>query len=152
MYSYVKILFLVVIMAGLSACDNNGSASQIRIGEAMFNADYAVKDEEKAQGLMGVESLEDNYAMVFINQTPSYANFWMKNTLIPLDMLFFDAQNTLIHIEEKAEPHDLSPRGPNKLVCAVVEIKGGQARAQNIKLGDKLFLNRKHECLQSSGE
>jgi uncharacterized membrane protein (UPF0127 family) len=146
MFTYVKILFLCVVLSGISSCQD--SSNLIKIGDSQFYADYAVTDQEKSNGLMFVETLDDDYAMIFLNNAPQYTKFWMKNTLIPLDMLFFDSNNNLIHIEHNAVPHDLSLRGPNKPICTVIEIKGGLAKTQGIQVGDKLFHNPPHLCLQ----
>lgn len=145
MYIFVRLFFFCIVIAGLSSCNNDRNA--IVIGDHKFTADYAITDAEKEKGLMFVEEIDPGYAMVFFNSTPLYTKFWMKNTLIPLDMLFFDQNNTLIHIEHSAVPHDLSHRGPDVPVCIVVEIKGGQAKERNIQLGDKIIHNTQQECL-----
>lgn len=151
MCSYVKILFLCVVLAGFSACQND-SKNTIKIAGETFAVDYATTPKQKEEGLMFVESMPDDYGMVFMNTEPSYSKYWMKNTLIPLDMLFFDDQNILVHIEHSAIPHDLTPRGPDIPVCTIVEIKGGQAKERDITLGAKLFSNVAQECLQSVNE
>ena len=118
--------------------------------EAFF-VDYAVTNSEQQKGLMFVESMPDNEGMLFVYKHPRPALFWMKNTLIPLDMLFFDVNNTLIHIEHSATPHDLKPRGPNsKNICSILELNGGTAKRLGIMLGSKLLSNSTQECLQSS--
>jgi uncharacterized membrane protein (UPF0127 family) len=150
MYSYLKTIVLCFVLIGFTACQDQ--AQQTRIGDEVFIFDYAITSEQKEQGLMFVEEMPNNYGMVFMNDVPSYSKYWMKNTLIPLDMLFFDETNTLVHIEHSATPHDLTPRGPDIPVCTIVEINGGQAKERNIELGQKLFINVAQECLQSPNE
>lgn len=88
---------------------------------------------ERAQGLMGRRELPAGQGMLFVYETPRPASFWMKNTLIPLDMLFFDARGVLRHVHPNARPHDLTPvpgatpgdPDPDRLL--VLEIAGGEA-------------------------
>lgn len=88
---------------------------------------------ERAQGLMNRTELADNSGMLFIFEAPREAAFWMKNTLIPLDLLFMDARGVIRHIQPSAVPHDLTPipgakpgdPAPERLM--VLEIAGGEA-------------------------
>jgi len=153
MYSYVKLFVLGIVLIGFTACQSDDNDAQtITIGDEKFVVDYAITPEQKEKGLMFVEEMPDDYGMVFINAVPSYSKYWMKDTLIPLDMLFFDETNTLVYIEHSATPHDLSPRGPDVPVCTIVELNGGQAKSRNIETGMKLFTNVAQECLQSPKE
>jgi len=115
--------------------------------EYVYSVEYAVTMEEKAQGLMNRLSIPENHAMLFINGYPRETYFWMRNTLVPLDMLFFDADKRLVHIEHNAIPHDESPRGTDIPVCYVLEINGGQAASLNIANGAIFFANLPQECL-----
>ena len=100
------------------------------------------------RGLMFVEDMPDDEGMIFLYPCEYPLKFWMKNTLIPLDMLFFDATNTLRYIEYSAQPHDETPRGPeNILTCTVVEINGGLAKEMGI-VRIKLLSDLPQECLQ----
>lgn len=93
-------------------------------------ADDAV---ERAQGLMGRKHLAPLSGMLFVYESPRPASFWMKNTLIPLDMLFFDAAGVLRHVHPQARPLDLTPipgaaagdPQPDRLL--VLELAGGEA-------------------------
>ncbi|QQR70067.1 MAG: DUF192 domain-containing protein [Alphaproteobacteria bacterium] len=97
-------------------------------------------DEEKARGLMFRTELAQDAGMLFTYDPPQSVVMWMKNTLIPLDMLFFDANGTIIYIEREAAPETLNPRGPSggPAVRAVLEIKGGLAAKLGIQEGDRL--------------
>jgi hypothetical protein len=146
MFTSVKAFFLLsVTLVVLSACQSD--LERIVIADSVFNVTYAVTPQEQEKGLMFVDYMPDNQGMVFLYQYEAPRKFWMKNTLIPLDMLFFDKDMRLVHIEENATPHDLSPRGPDQPTCVVVELNGGQASANNIKIGDILSLNRPYKCL-----
>ncbi len=80
----------------------------VETGEEMFMVDTAVTREEKAEGLMGVESLENDQGMIFYWEDEAERVFWMKNTEIPLDMLFVDENLEVINLE-RADPE---PRVP----------------------------------------
>lgn len=150
MFTFVRYFALLLLVGGLSACQPKKES--ITIGDQIFFVTYALTDEDRAQGLMFVEEMPADEGMVFLYPSENILKFWMKNTLIPLDMLFFDADMRLIHIERNATPHDLSPRGPDSPVCVIVELNGGMAENTNIHLNDILSLNRPYKCLQSSGE
>lgn len=76
--------------------------------------------------------------MLFIFPKPERPAFWMKNTLIPLDMIFIDEAGSIIHIHENARPHDLTGISPPSPVVMVLEINGGLARRLGIRVGDVL--------------
>ena len=99
---------------------------------------------------MFVESMPANNGMAFVYSQPSLLKFWMKDTLIPLDILFFDHNNTLIHIEKDMKPSDLTPRGPDLPACMAIEINGGLAEKMKLKPGAKLISDLTQECLQST--
>ena len=150
MFTFVRIAVLLLLVGGVVACQQNKES--ITIGDQEFFVTYALTDEDQARGLMFVEEMPADEGMVFLYPSEQSLKFWMKNTLIPLDMLFFDADMRLVHIERSATPHDLSPRGPDIPVCIVVELNGGVAETLNIQLNDVLSLNIPYKCLQSSGE
>jgi len=102
---------------------------EIRTGAKVhrFQVEVARTPEEQAQGLMFRESLGPNRGMVFPFDPPRPASFWMKNTLIPLDMLFVRADGTIARIAANTVPHSLDPEGVSESVAAVLEIPGGRA-------------------------
>ena len=91
------------------------------------------------QGLMQVTALAENQGMIFTYPTPRKVSMWMKNTLIPLDMLFINEQYEIIHYFKNALPHDQSAIDSKKPVIAVLEISGGLIEALDISLGDKVY-------------
>ncbi len=107
-------------------------------GEHLFRVEVAATEAARARGLMFREELEPDAGMLFLFDPPRRVGFWMKNTLIPLDMLFADAAGRIIAIVERAEPHSLEPRGPDAPVAAVLEINGGLAERLGIAVGDEM--------------
>ena len=92
----------------------------------------------RAQGLMFVEEIRPDQAMIFVYDPPQRVAMWMKNTLIPLDMLFVDEAGCIVRVQEQAVPHSLDGIESGGPVVLVVEIKGGTAKALGIAPGDRL--------------
>ena len=111
------------------------------------SADVAISVEvaddpgERAQGLMGRRELPAGHGMLFIYETPRPASFWMRNTLIPLDLIFFDSAGIVRHVHPDARPFDETPipgakpgdPDPDRLM--VLEIGGGEAARLGIQAG-----------------
>jgi uncharacterized membrane protein (UPF0127 family) len=91
------------------------------------------------QGLMFRKNLAPNAGMLFDYRAPSMAAMWMKNTLIPLDMLFVDQQGRIINIHERAVPGSLDPIAAAAPARAVIELNGGTAAHLGIKPGDRVI-------------
>ena len=109
-----------------------------------FRVEIADDPQERAQGLMHRRDLPRGQGMLFVYERPQPANFWMKDTLIPLDMLFFDARGILRHVHAGARPLDLTPvpgaapgdPQPDRLL--VLEIAGGEAARLGLTPGARL--------------
>jgi uncharacterized membrane protein (UPF0127 family) len=103
-----------------------------------FEAEVALSPSEQAYGLMFARSMPEGRGMIFPFTPPSQATFWMKNTYIPLDIIFVAPGGSISHITENAKPHDLTPiQSPGK-VAAVIELIGGTAKKHKIQVGDKV--------------
>jgi uncharacterized membrane protein (UPF0127 family) len=92
-----------------------------------FTVEVARTQDEQAYGLMNRAQLGPNEGMIFPFSPPRPASFWMKNTIIPLDMLFIRANGSVARIAANAEPLSLKPVGVGEPVLAVLEIPGGRA-------------------------
>jgi uncharacterized membrane protein (UPF0127 family) len=90
------------------------------------------------QGLMFVKSLAANRGMVFVWATPRVESFWMKNTFIPLDLLFVGPDGRVIRIVENAVPQSLSTISSMGLVIGVIELAGGSGARLAIHPGDRV--------------
>lgn len=108
-----------------------------------FNIEVADSELKRRQGLMGRPSLKSKSGMLFIFDETTPQEFWMKDTLIPLDILFIDEAGRIETLYERAKPHDLTPISSLKPVKAALEIGGGESARLGIKKGDlvqyKLF-------------
>lgn len=104
-------------------------------GGESFAVEIADDDAERAQGLMFRESMAADAGMLFIYDSPRRARFWMKNTLIPLDMVFADATGTVTRVHSGAIPGDLTPIDGGEGVVYVLEINAGLAESLGIVPG-----------------
>lgn len=104
-------------------------------------AELAVSDEERARGLMFRKTLRHDQGMLFVFQEEDVHSFWMKDTWIPLDMLWLDRTKRVVYIEADVPPcrEDPCPSyGPLIPACYVLELRAGGAAEYGIKLGDRL--------------
>lgn len=104
-------------------------------GRESFAVELADDPAERARGLMFREILPPSQGMLFVYDNPGRPSFWMKNTLIPLDMIFADATGTVTRVHENAVPGDLTPIDGGPGVMFVLEINGGLARRLGIAPG-----------------
>ncbi|MBE0413280.1 DUF192 domain-containing protein [Yoonia sp.] len=107
-------------------------------GRANFTVEVADTPSTRAQGLMFVAHMPTLAGMLFIYEEPQSVSFWMKNTLIPLDMLFVSPQGEVLALHENAVPGDLTPIPGGDGVQMVLEINGGLAARLGIAVGDVL--------------
>jgi len=103
-----------------------------------FEVEVVTTPDTRAQGLMFRKSMAANAGMLFIYPGEQAVSFWMKNTLIPLDMLFLKSDGSIAHIAHNAVPMDETPIDSGAAVKAVLEVNGGTANALGIKEGDRV--------------
>jgi uncharacterized membrane protein (UPF0127 family) len=107
-------------------------------GPAQFSVEMAVNWPQQEQGLMFRKTLAPNEGMLFDFGKEQDTSFWMKNTLIPLDMLFIKANGTIARVAANAKPLSEVSIPSYEPVRAVLEIAGGRAAQLGIKAGDKV--------------
>ena len=103
-----------------------------------FTVQVALSPEEQAKGLMYRKSLGPSEGMIFPYDPPMEVGFWMKNTLIPLDMIFIRADGTIARIARETTPLSLESVGSGEPVAAVLEIRGGRSAELGIRPGDRV--------------
>jgi uncharacterized membrane protein (UPF0127 family) len=106
--------------------------------QIVFQVEIARTREELMQGLMYRRKLAPDAGMLFLYPRPRRVAMWMKNTLIPLDILFLDRMGRIRHIHERAVPGSLQSIGPDQKVAAVLEINGGAVKRLGIAEGDRI--------------
>lgn len=100
-----------------------------------FKVDVAATAEQQEKGLMFVTELAGDRGMIFPYDPPQEVAFWMKNTLIPLDILYIRKDGTIVRITH-AEAMDLTPLPSGEPIAAVLEIRSGRAAELGIQEGD----------------
>jgi uncharacterized membrane protein (UPF0127 family) len=103
-----------------------------------FRVELARSEAERAQGLMYRDKLAPDAGMLFIYPTDRPVAFWMKNTLIPLDLLFIKRDGTILSIVERAVPLSEASIPSGAPVAAVLEVNGGTVSHLGIKPGDRV--------------
>lgn len=103
-----------------------------------FTVEVARTDDEQRRGLMFRERLGPNEGMIFPFDIPRPASFWMKNTLIPLDMIFIRTDGSIARIAANTVPHSLDLVPAGEFVAAVLEIAGGRSAELGISEGDRV--------------
>ena len=103
-----------------------------------FTVEVARSEAEQAQGLMNRQTLAPDRGMIFPYDTPREASFWMKNTLIPLDMIFVRGDGTVARIEANTAPLSLDSVVSGEPVAAVLELAGGRSAKLGITPGAKV--------------
>lgn len=159
---YLRLMWATLGAAALAACSTGASeevaaqetaAAQthpesgleiievtIDTGEAehVFKTEVAASSEEQAKGLMFRTALGPDQAMIFPTEEPRARSFWMKNTPIPLDLVFIGPDRRILNIAAMAEPYSLESIPSDGPVIAVFEIAGGRAAELGIEPGDKV--------------
>lgn len=133
---------LALLMPGLSnaaVCD----ASVINLrgdwGQAQYSIEIADDSAARAQGLMHREQMPRTAGMLFIYGAPQSVVFWMRNTLIPLDMIFIDKTGLVTAIHENAIPLDGTPIPGGSDVLYVLEINAGMVSVLGISVGSQVL-------------
>lgn len=132
---------LVAILAtsAWAACRDDQVFLRGDWGQARFSIEIADDANEQALGLMHRERLASSAGMLFLYDTPRRLSFWMRNTLIPLDIIFVDADGVVRRVHHNAVPLDETPIPGGSLdLQAVLEINGGLARRMGIARGTEL--------------
>ncbi len=131
----------IALFAGLTACagaDEEAVRIPVTIAAAepvTFYAEIADDPFERQEGLMGRASMDADHGMLFVFPDEDQRSFWMKDTLIPLDMIFIRADRTILGIVEDAEPNTTVRRSVPGESQFVLEINGGMARSFMIDPG-----------------
>jgi len=108
-----------------------------KTGTHHFTVEVAATPDQQERGLMFRRSLAGDRGMIFPYEPPQQVAFWMKNTLIPLDIIYVRANGTIAQIVN-AQPMDITPLPSGEPVVLVLEIRGGRAAELGIKEGDKV--------------
>lgn len=106
----------------------------------LFNVYLALTPEQHRRGLMFVRDLPDTSGMLFVYRQSRTLSIWMKNTYIPLDLVFFAADGRIVNIHENAQPHTLDSRRSTEAVNYVLELNGGISERLQIDTNSRVIL------------
>jgi uncharacterized membrane protein (UPF0127 family) len=138
---------LAVSLVGFFACTTSGVATDAPLtpvtlhtfgGDLTVQAEVADSDAERELGLMNRHSLASDRGMLFVFETEEPRAFWMKNTYIPLDMLFVSSAKEIIYIAQNTTPLSQDLISPAGGAQYVLEVKGGYCQNHGITVGDTL--------------
>jgi uncharacterized membrane protein (UPF0127 family) len=107
-----------------------------KTGASVFDVELALDEPSQERGLMFRKQVPSDTGMLFVFPSESHHIFWMKNTLVPLDMLFLSKDRRIAGIIENAEPLTTSARDPHVVAKYVLEVAGGTSFARGFKPGD----------------
>lgn len=119
-------------LARITLCITSGAKTRL------FTVEVAGSSMEQAKGMMFRTELADNAGMIFPFPQPRPASFWMKNTVIPLDIIFVRPNGTIESIAENTVPYSTMPVVSGEPVGAVLELRGGLTAELGIAAGDKV--------------
>ena len=139
----LAIFLLLTMTCGLQACAHDPEQNVLTIqtadGPRVFHIELALYPKDQEQGLMNRKSMPQDAGMLFVFNDVDKRVFWMKDTLIPLDMLFIDKDGRINHIHHMARPLDETQITSLRPAKAVLEVNGGITDTLGIKEGDKII-------------
>jgi uncharacterized protein len=141
----MRAISVTVFVLSLLTCScGNAKDHWVQLGEQRFQVEIADNDAERARGLMFRESMDANRGMLFIHGGQQPLAYWMKNTNIPLDILYFDSDRHLVSQQRDVPPCSLGNRCPpypsDAPALYVLELNAGQAAKLGLKDGAELIL------------
>jgi uncharacterized membrane protein (UPF0127 family) len=137
----MKKTILLLVFALLAAGCIGDKNPRACIRDTCFKVEIANTNEERAQGLGDRASLEQDKGMLFVFEKEGLYRFWMKNTLIPLDIIWMDKEGRIVYIERQAQPCRQDPCqsiNPGVISQYVLELNGGTCDRLSISVGDKV--------------
>lgn len=137
-FAALGVAFVLGAAPATAACRDDQVEVRWPGGLARFSVEVADTEATRSRGLMFRESMARSAGMLFVYESPRRATFWMKNTLIPLDMIFADRAGRVTKVHSNAKPQDLTPIDGGGDVKFVLEINGGLASRLGIAAGAEL--------------
>ena len=123
--------------------NDTGKMGEVCFGTNCFQVEIAISPKQQQQGLMFRESLDQNQGMLFMYEKEGRYSFWMKNTLIPLDMIWINNENKIVFIEKNVQPcGDASCLSvdPKTNAMYVLELNAGKSQEIGLAVGDQVSI------------
>ncbi len=140
---HLQILTLACCMLSAAVLANPKATVTIHDGEQQhrFEVEVVATPESRSQGLMYRSELPEDAGMLFVFERAAEVAFWMRNTFIPLDMIFIDRHGRIVRIHPQAQPHDDTLISSGQPVTHVLEINGGLAAELGIESGQRMTIS-----------
>ncbi|MFK3649661.1 DUF192 domain-containing protein [Lysobacter enzymogenes] len=136
------LVLLVVCLLGLAGCAVGDGASWVEVGGQRFEVEVAKTAEQRSRGLMFRDQMAADRGMVFVHDSEDLQAYWMKNTKIPLDILYFDSRRRLVSQQRNVPPcsaGDRCPPYPSEAPARyVLELNAGQAERLKLENGAEM--------------
>ena len=139
----ILVVALLMIQFSRVSADNLPTTTVLIPPNVKITAEIAATDESRERGLMFRKSLDENAGMLFVFPTLDYQNFWMKNTLIPLDMIWLNERKEIVYFVT-ADPCKKDPCGtyqPMQKALYVLEVTAGFVRRHKLMLGQQILFD-----------
>ena len=139
-FFYGKHFFIFILVFGNLSCQSNASDNIVCADKQCFNVDIAQKPEELMRGLQFRESMPLDSGMLFIFSQDSIQSFWMKDTLMPLDIIWLDSAHRVVHIEKNVpvcRQEQCPTYTPLLPARYVLEINAGLSEKLGFQLGQE---------------
>lgn len=137
-YCLVLLLFISAGCAAQTRFKTGSLTIATRSGELNYRVEVADTDRLKSIGLMYRASMPEHQGMLLLNEKPQRMNIWMKNTFIPLDIIYIDRNGYIVKIVENARTESTTVMPSDGKVKAVLELNAGQVQRQEIAVGDRV--------------
>lgn len=141
---FQPLLFAALALA-LAACSGSGRAHWVELEGVRFEVEVADDFDERERGLMFRDSMPADHGMLFVHEREAPLAYWMKNTRIPLDILYFDAERRLVSIQRGVPPCSAGDRCPNYPSDGpaqyVLELNAGRSDALGLERGDEIHFS-----------
>ena len=150
MSRYSLSFFLLLFIVSLAGAGSSAAAAEVlapseltiavRSGAShRFEVEVADTPQARTVGLMYRRQMDLDSGMLFDLKRPTVISMWMKDTFLPLDMIFADERGVIVYIVERTTPHSLKPLGPLTPVLGVLEVNAGTVERLGIQRGDRLI-------------
>ncbi len=137
-YCLVLLLFISAGCAAETRFKTGSLTIDTSSGELNYRVEVADTDRLKSIGLMYRASMPEHQGMLLLNEKPQRMNIWMKNTFIPLDIIYIDRNGYIVKIVENARTESTTVMPSGGKVKAVLELNAGQVQRQEIAVGDRV--------------
>lgn len=138
MFFFGRLIYMIVFLWNPSQAWAEPLHLSTNKGTFTFNIDIADTDSSRQQGLMDRKTLPADAGMLFVFPKPQHLCFWMKNTLIPLDILFLDPTGLIVDFRTGMIPYSITPICSKVNAIAALEIPGGTIQRLGIQRGDRV--------------